>query len=200
MANIDTTKIEGFDGMTAEQKVQALLGVAIPDAVDLSKYVSKANFDKTASELAETKRQLKGKMTEDEAAKLAREEKEAETQKQLDNLKAELDKANKKLMISTYKSSYLALGYEDKLAQETAEALASGDTEKVFANQLKHKTALEAQIKADLMKKDPRPGMGGSGEGDKDSGVELAKSLAKEQSSAVEGLHDAVSKYFVHKN
>ena len=36
MATIDTSTIEGFDSMTADEKVTALLGLQIPDAVDLS--------------------------------------------------------------------------------------------------------------------------------------------------------------------
>lgn len=200
MATFDTAKIEGFDGMTAEQKVEALLGVTIPDEVDLSKYVLKSQFDKTASDLAESKRQLKGKMTEDEQAKVAQAEKEAADKAALEEMQSKLDAANKQLMIVTYKSSYMALGYDEKLAQETAEALASGDTAKVFANQGKHKAALEAKIKADLMKGDPRPGFGGGNDkGGKDPGVELAKELAKAKSGATSNLHDTVSKYTLNK-
>ena len=199
MATIDTTKIEGFDGMTAEQKVQALLGITIPDEVDMSKFVSKASFDKTASDLAEAKRQLKGKMSEDEQAKAAQAEREAADKAALEELQAKLDAANRTIMISTYKSSYMALGYDEKLAQETAEALAAGDTEKVFANQGKHKAAMEAKIKADLMMQDPRPGFGGSGSGDKDPGVELAKDLAKSNGGDESGRQSVIGKYVVTK-
>lgn len=195
MATIDTTKIEGFDSMTAEQKVQALLGISIPDEVDMSKFVSKASFDKTASDLAEAKRQLKGKMSEDEQAKAAQAEREAADKAALEELQAKLDAANKTIMISTYKSSYMALGYDEKLAQETAEALASGDTAKVFANQGKHKAAMEAKIKADLMMKDPRPGFGGGESGEKDPGVELAKALAKSNGGDEAGRQTVIGKY-----
>ena len=53
MANIDVTTIQGFDGMTAEQKVEALLKLDIPERIDMSKYVSKETADKYASEAAE---------------------------------------------------------------------------------------------------------------------------------------------------
>lgn len=69
MATIDISTIEGFDGMTAEQKVDALLKAEIPEKVDLSLYVSKDTADKYATEAAELKKQLKSKMTDDEAAK-----------------------------------------------------------------------------------------------------------------------------------
>ena len=69
MPTISTEGIEGFDSMTAEQKVEALLKVEVPEKIDLSGYVKKDLFDKTASELAEAKKTIKGKMSEDEAAK-----------------------------------------------------------------------------------------------------------------------------------
>lgn len=68
MATIDTSTIEGFDGMTAEEKVTALLGMQIPDAVDLSGYVAKSVFDTKATEAANLSKQLKAKTTEAETA------------------------------------------------------------------------------------------------------------------------------------
>lgn len=59
MAKIDTSTIEGYAEMTADQKVAALEALTVPDAVDLSQYVSKATFDKKATEAAESSRQLK---------------------------------------------------------------------------------------------------------------------------------------------
>ena len=67
MPNIDTSTIEGFDGMTDAQKVDALLKVEIPDRVDLKQYVDKSLFDKKLSELADVSKQLKAKQTDDEA-------------------------------------------------------------------------------------------------------------------------------------
>lgn len=68
MANIDTSTIEGFDGMTADEKVTALLGLQIPDPVDLSGYVKKDVFDTKATEAASLAKQLKTKTTEAETA------------------------------------------------------------------------------------------------------------------------------------
>lgn len=59
MAKIDTSTIEGYAEMTADQKVAALEALTVPDAVDLSQYVSKATFDKKATEAAESSRRLK---------------------------------------------------------------------------------------------------------------------------------------------
>lgn len=68
MANIDTSMIEGFDGMTADEKVTALLGLQIPDPIDLSGYVKKDVFDAKATEAATLAKQLKSKTTEAETA------------------------------------------------------------------------------------------------------------------------------------
>lgn len=68
MANIDTSMIEGFDGMTADEKVTALLGLQIPDPVDLSGYVKKDVFDAKATEAASLAKQLKTKTVEAETA------------------------------------------------------------------------------------------------------------------------------------
>lgn len=68
MATIDTSTIEGFDSMTSDEKVTALLGLQIPDAVDLSGYVAKSVFDTKATEAANLSKQLKAKITEAETA------------------------------------------------------------------------------------------------------------------------------------
>lgn len=68
MANIDTSMIEGFDGMTADEKVTALLGLQIPDPVNLSGYVKKDVFDAKATEAASLAKQLKTKTVEAETA------------------------------------------------------------------------------------------------------------------------------------
>lgn len=72
MANIDTSTIDGFDAMSAEDKVTALLGYSIPDPVDLSGYVKKDVLDAKTSELATITKQLRSKTNEadDATAKL----------------------------------------------------------------------------------------------------------------------------------
>lgn len=68
MANLDTSSIEGFDSMTADEKVTALLGMQLPEAADLSGYVRKDVFDAKATEAASLAKQLKIKTTEAETA------------------------------------------------------------------------------------------------------------------------------------
>ena len=83
MANIDTSTIEGFDGMTADEKVTALLGLQIPAPVDLSGYVKKDVFDTKATEAASLAKQLRAKTTEAETASGAL----STTQAELEELK-----------------------------------------------------------------------------------------------------------------
>lgn len=49
------------------------------------------------------------------------------------------------------------MGYEEKLADATAEAMADGDTEKVFANQKKHLENVEKKVRAEALKDTPKP-------------------------------------------
>ena len=127
MAKIDVTKIEGYADMTPEEKLKALEGYDVPDP-DYSGYVKKDVFDKTASELAAKKKELTEKMSEDEQKKA----KEAEERQALEEKYNALLREN---AVSKNKTKLLGLGYDEKLADETAEAMADGDLEKVFKNQ-----------------------------------------------------------------
>lgn len=149
MAKIDVTQIEGYAEMSAEDKLKALEGFDIPDP-DYSGYVKKDVFDKIASELAGVKKQLKDKMTDDEAAKQKEQEEREELQSKYDKLLRESE-------ISKHKAKLLGLGYDEKLADETAEAMADGDMEKVFANQKKHLDSVEKRVRADALKDTPKP-------------------------------------------
>lgn len=151
---IDVTQIEGYAEMSPEDKVKALEAFDTPDP-DYSGYVKKDLYDKTASELAAKKKELKDKLSDDEKEKLEREQKAQELQDNYDKLLRESN-------ISKATAKFLALGYDDKLAAETAEAYVDGDTEKVFANQQKAQAAFEKKIRAEALKDTPSP----TGDGD----------------------------------
>ena len=152
MAKIDVTQIEGYAEMSAEDKLKALEGFDIPDP-DYSGYVKKDVFDKTASELAGVKKQLKDKMTDDEAAKQKEQEEREELQSKYDKLLRESE-------ISKHKAKLLGLGYDEKLAKSTAEALHKGDMATVFKNQASFNTTREKAMKAELLKNTPVPPAG----------------------------------------
>lgn len=149
MAKIDVTKIAGYADMTPEQKIAALEAFET-DEPDYSGYVKKDVFDKTASELAAKKKELNEKLTEDEKAKQKEQEERADLQSRYDKLLRESE-------ISKFKAKFLGMGYEEKLAEDTAEAMADGNTDKVFANQKKHLDSVEKRVRADALKDTPKP-------------------------------------------
>lgn len=150
MAKIDTATIEGYEGMTAEEKLAALEGFDF----DLSGYVSKATFDKTASELADKKKQLRERMTEEEKASEAQ-----------NALQKSYDELLRKLTISENQAKLIGLGYDESLATSTAIAMADGDTDKVLEAQRQHMEAYAKKLRAEILKQTPRPEAGGNPEG-----------------------------------
>lgn len=155
MAKIDTSTIEGYADMTAEQKLAAIEALELSDP-DYSGYVKKDTFDAKAREAAELSRQLKAKMTETERA-------DAERQAESESVRQELEALRRDKTVSTYKASYLALGYDEALAAATAEAITDGKMDVVFANQ---KKALEAQkqaLKKEILEGTDRPPAGDPG-------------------------------------
>lgn len=139
---IDTAGIEGYDSMTTEQKLEAVLAQDLQP--DLSGYVKKDVFDRTASALASTKRDLESRMSEAEREANARAE---ELQKLRDQNADLLMEKN----ISTYKARYIGMGYDNDLAESTATALAKGDIETVFANGQKFQEAHDKSVKASML-------------------------------------------------
>ena len=148
---VDVTKIDGYEDMTAEQKLEAVLNFEVEAPTDevtkLKNLLNKAN-----SEAAENKRKLKEfqeqKLSEEERAKLEREESERALREENEALK----KAQK---LSEYKANYLANGYGDELAGKTAEALLNGDMATVFANQKTFAESVKAKAKEELLNSNP---------------------------------------------
>lgn len=194
MPTIDTSSIADFDKMTAEQKLDAVLKLEIPEKVDLSGYVLKEVFDKKATEASNLSKQLKEKLTEEEKKALAESEAKAADAQKYADLEAKYNELEKKTTISEYTAKYLAQGYDEKLARETAEALADGKMEKVFENADKFKTALAAKIKADLMDKTPKPDGGAPGD-ENSTGLEMAKNIGKQKAEANKAADNALKNY-----
>ena len=129
MAKIDTSKITGYAEMSAEDKLKALEAFEYEDnAAELEK--QKAAVSKANSEAAEWKRKHNALLGEDEKKKQEQEEKFANMEKEL----SELREAKR---VSEFKAKFIAQGYDEALAEDTAKAMADGDSAKVFANQQK---------------------------------------------------------------
>lgn len=146
---LDTSKIKDFETMSVEDKLKAVLDLDIaesPNTTEIEKL--KKALDKANSEAANSKRALQEKMTEAEKA-------EAERLESDKAIKAELEQLRAEKTISSYKAKYLAMGYDEQLAQLTAEALQKGDTETVFANQKTFQETQRAAIEAEALKKQP---------------------------------------------
>ena len=156
MAKMDTATIDGFDGMTPEQQIQALLGFEFDDGADKIKAAEenaakmKAAFDKASSEAASYKKQYNAKLTDDERQK---QESEAALKAMQERL-AEYEKRDK---ISTAKATFLGAGFDEKSASDAADAFVSGDIDAISTALKSYRSAIEKQAKSSLMAGNPKP-------------------------------------------
>ena len=144
------------ENMSEEEISKALEGIdtnSNGEILKLKNALSKAN-----SEAAEYKKKLREKQTDDEAAKLAKEEE----YKKLESENAELKRS---ISLSEKKAKLLTMGYDEKLAIETATAMIDGDMDKVMQNQSIYLEAQKKSIEADHMRNTPRPKTGGEDDG-----------------------------------
>lgn len=156
MAKIDISKIEGYADMTAEEKLAALEALDLPDP-DYTGWVKKDVADKYASEAAGYKKQLRERMSEDEAAKV----KAAED---LAAMTARLEELEREKAIGEYTTQFMGLGYDEALAKSTATAIQKGDMTTMFKNHAKFVVDRDKAMKAELLKATPTPPAGdGSG-------------------------------------
>lgn len=186
MPNIDTSVIDGFDTMSAEEKVAALLGLDIPEKVDLSEYVKKEVLNKTSSELAAAKKALKEKMTDEEKAK-------AQSDEAMKELQEKYDDVYRKYSISENTAKYLGLGYSPELAKSTAEAIFNGDMDAVLENQKKYNAECEKRFKENI-ERGLHPN-GGNGTEKDSPEIALAKQLGKRTAEANQVNKKALEHY-----
>ena len=173
--SIDTSSIENYDNMTAEEKVAALEGFKFNDpsddlatAQEQMKKLKDAT-DKATHEAADFKKQLRA--LQEQQGKDG-ESKNAEVEA-LKTQVAELTKIN---TLTSLKATRLSLGYSEALAGEYAEAQLEGDFAKVADIEKQFLEERDKAVKAELLKQSPKPGQGGSGEPGK-------KAITKEEFS-----------------
>lgn len=145
------------DDMTAADIATALADL---DYVDRSEatagMVSKATFDKTASDLAAAKKQLKERMTAEEQATAEREAADKAIQEELKELRR--DRA-----VNQHFARFVKLGYDEELAKSTAAAMVDQDFDTVFKNQQAFLAARDKAMKKEAtMASDKRPPAGTS--------------------------------------
>ena len=149
MSKLDTSKIEGYAEMSAEDKIKALEELEIEDnSAEVERYknaTSKAN-----SEVAEYKRKLKA--LEDKASEGA-----TESDKRMAELEEQIKSLQREKSITERKASFIGLGMTEESAFKASEAFTNGDSEGFFAEFRSFLTEHDKTFKAELLKTTPRP-------------------------------------------
>ena len=159
---IDTSKIEGYADMSAEDKIKALEGFKFNDVSEDLKAAQeqaaklKEATDRATHEAAEYKKQLK-------AAKDAGDSGKSEAEKEVASLKEQVATLTRQNTINSLKATRLALGYTEEMATEYAEAQLDSDFAKVAEIEKKFIEEHDKSVKAELLKETPKPGRGGTG-------------------------------------
>ena len=148
----DATKITGFEGMSAEEQVKALLDFEfdIPVPKDNSEEINKLKtaLSTANSQAAEYKRALREKQSEAERAEAERSEREAKVEEELRTLRR--DKT-----VSGYVANCLALGYTQDLALRAAEAMADNNAAEIMKCQQEFLDAKTKEIEANALNRQP---------------------------------------------
>lgn len=146
---IDVSTIEGFDGMSAEEKVNALLGIDLPDTANEIERL-KSSLNKATSEASEWKKKHNALLSEDQ--RKAEEDNEA-----MNALKEELETLRKEKTVSNFTAKLLENGFVSGEASKGAQLLADGNIDAFFGTLTTYKANLEKSIKAELLKSNPVP-------------------------------------------
>ena len=157
------------EGMTEDEISTALEAVGQGNDAEVNRL--KAALSKANSEAADYKKQLRSKQSDDEANAAAQKEEH-------DKLLKENGELKRSIALSDKKAKLLAMGYDEKLAEETATAMVDGDMDKVMVNQSKYLEVQKKNIQADTMRKTPRPAAGAE-----IGGTDYAKKIAEAQAS-----------------
>lgn len=170
MAKIDVSTIEGYAEMSPEEKVAALEAYEAPTP-DYSGYVKKDLYDKAASDAASWKKKHNALLSEED-------KKKQENEEELTSLRKKVEEMEKEKLISGHKARFLALGYDEVLAGETAVAMANGENDKVFANHKKFLESHDKAYKAQLMGQTSTPPAGSS---NGNNGTDYSKMIEEAQ-------------------
>lgn len=165
---ISTEAIEGFEDMSAEEKLAALLEQDFKDTDTEKKYkdlISKANAEakKYKDAMHEAEGKLKEQMSDEERTRQEQEERYKAIEEENARLKRDMT-------ISEMTAFYQSVGFDGDLAKQTAEAYVDGDQATVKANTKAAHEAFEKAIRADVVRNNPKPqnqGNGSQGGGEK---------------------------------
>jgi hypothetical protein len=170
MAIIDTSKIENYENMSAEEKVAALEAfefappepASSPDVDNLKNLLSRAN-----GEAASWKKKFHDKLSDEE-------KKEANRAEELESLRNELQTYKTAERINGYKARLLEIGYDADTADSLAKSLPEGVGDSFFDTQKMFYATRQQKIQEDLLK-----GQSGLSAGSTPKPEDPAKKLAE---------------------
>ena len=150
---VDPSKIDGFDKMTADEKVAALLGqeIEVDAPLESSEVIKLKNaYNKACEEAGNYRKQLREKQSEAERA-------EADRAEQYKALQDELASYRNKERVSSYKAQLMAAGIDPDTADLMAKSLPEGVSDEYFQAT---KSFLDAQRKnAEIAALGKQPGL-----------------------------------------
>lgn len=149
---IDTSSINGFEEMSPEDKLNAILGLEIEDGADEITRLKTA-LSKSNSENADYKKKMKEKMSEDERLKAE----QIERQKELEDKLAEYEKKER---IANCSVELAKLGYNGETLVTASEALAGGDLNSFFKMHASFLEGRDKEAKAKAMENMSDPSAG----------------------------------------
>ena len=139
------------EGMTEDEISAALEAQKQNSNTEIEKL--KASLSKANSEAADYKKQLREKLTDAQKA-------EAERNEAYEKLVKDNEELKRSIKLAEQTSKLVALGYDEKLAADTASAMVDGDMAKVIANQGIFFENQKKTLTAELMRQTPRPAQG----------------------------------------
>lgn len=164
---VDVTKIENYEAMTPEEKLEAVLNFDIevpqaepPKSDDADKQRLKDAFNKASSEAAEYKRQLRAKETAEETAKREQAEAQQKLMDELTTLRKEKAMLRKEKATNAYTANYMSIGYDVETAKALASTLPEGLPDEFFTSQKTFIDNTIQNVKAQVLNQQPQPTQG----------------------------------------
>ena len=174
MAKIDVSKIDGYEAMSAEEKLAALEAYEFEETAPTNDNETKLKEALTRASADASEWKKKYRATLDDAKRA--EEERAERDKARDE---ELETLRKERTISKLEAQYLSVGYSAELAAASAKAQADGDTATVLANQTKFLADMKSKLEAEALGKQPPLTPGKPPEADKSDDDKLSETMMK---------------------
>lgn len=149
MPRIDTSTIDGYADMSAEEKLAALEAYEYQDgSEELSKY--KSATTRANGEAAEYRRQLKEARARLEEAEAKADEGRGETEREVEKLKEQLAAMQHEKTVADYTARLASSGFDADASATAAKALADGDADAFFAQLAAFVEAHDKALRAEM--------------------------------------------------